>query len=121
MVDKGVSWNVGKVFFQDELVYTFNLLPESGHRRPAFINLQQYYAEGFLYDYALGQPNLEMRWKHKVVGVEPSDECVAVTVETPDGTVEGSFPDLISPHQPFIDMQSIAHATADPWYIAAMR
>ena len=30
MVEKGVSWNVGKVFFHDELVYTFNLLPESG-------------------------------------------------------------------------------------------
>src|SRR5438128_3969177 len=54
MVDKGVSWNTGKVFFQDELVYTFNLLPESGHRRPAFINLQQYYVEGYLYDHALG-------------------------------------------------------------------
>jgi hypothetical protein len=37
---------------------------------------------------------------------------VHATVETPDGTVEGQFPDLISPHQPFIDMQSIAHATA---------
>ncbi len=36
---------------------------------------------------------------------------VQATVETPDGTVAGAFPDLISPHQPFIDMQSIAHAT----------
>lgn len=34
---------------------------------------------------------------------------VAATVETPDGTVDGLFPDLISPHQPFIDMASIAH------------
>src|SRR5215207_885468 len=37
---------------------------------------------------------------------------VQATVETPQGTVEGVFPDLISPHQPFVDMQSIAHATA---------
>jgi hypothetical protein len=36
---------------------------------------------------------------------------VEATVETPQGTVAGVFPDLISPHQPFIDMQSIAHAT----------
>src|SRR5215217_7204919 len=36
---------------------------------------------------------------------------VEATVETPDGTVVGAFPDLISPHQPFIDMQSITHAT----------
>src|SRR5829696_3602682 len=36
---------------------------------------------------------------------------VEATVETPQGTVAGAFPDLISPHQPFIDMQSITHAT----------
>src|SRR5215212_2346452 len=35
---------------------------------------------------------------------------VQATVETPDGTVEGAFPDLISPHQPFVDIQSIAYA-----------
>jgi D-apionolactonase len=33
----------------------------------------------------------------------------AVT-ETPRGTVEGAFPDVISPHQPFLDMISIRHA-----------
>ena len=48
MVAKGVSWNVGKVFFKDEQVYRFDLLPEAGHERPAFINLQQYYVEGYL-------------------------------------------------------------------------
>jgi hypothetical protein len=29
MVDKGVSWNVGRVFFGDEQVYRFDLLPEA--------------------------------------------------------------------------------------------
>ena len=48
MVDKGVSWNIGKVYFRDEQVYRFDLLPEPGHERPAFINLQQYYVEGHL-------------------------------------------------------------------------
>ncbi len=36
---------------------------------------------------------------------------VAAATETPDGTVSGEFPDLISPHQPFFDMQAISHAT----------
>ncbi|MDF3043253.1 MAG: hypothetical protein K0Q71_5959 [Thermomicrobiales bacterium] len=36
---------------------------------------------------------------------------IAATTETPDGTVEGAFPDLISPHQPFFDIQSISHET----------
>jgi 3-(3-hydroxy-phenyl)propionate hydroxylase len=85
MLRKGVSWNVGKVFFQDELVYTFNLLPESGHRHPAFINLQQYYVEGYLHEHALTHKNLILRWKNKVVGVERKSDHVEVTVETPDG------------------------------------
>jgi hypothetical protein len=34
------------------------------------------------------------------------------TVQTPDGVVEGQFPDRISPHQPFIDMQAITYQTS---------
>jgi hypothetical protein len=33
--------------------------------------------------------------------------------DTPDGRVESFFPELISPHQPFIDMESITHAAGD--------
>ncbi|MFM0273179.1 FAD-dependent oxidoreductase [Paraburkholderia aspalathi] len=91
MVDKGISWNVGKVFLKDELVYTFNLQPEAGHNRPAFINLQQYYVEGFLLERAQEMPNLEIRWKSKVVGVQQNGTAgtaqasVTLTVDTPNG------------------------------------
>ena len=50
LVDKGVQWNLGKVFLDDRKVYEFNLLAEDGHRRPALINLQQYYFEIALVD-----------------------------------------------------------------------
>ncbi|CAE6717416.1 MULTISPECIES: FAD-dependent oxidoreductase [Paraburkholderia] len=91
MVDKGISWNVGKVFLKDELVYTFNLQPEAGHNRPAFINLQQYYVEGFLLERAQEMPNLQIRWKSKVVGVQQNGTAgsaqasVTLTVDTPNG------------------------------------
>ncbi|MCO1350296.1 FAD-dependent oxidoreductase (plasmid) [Burkholderia vietnamiensis] len=84
-VDKGVSWHVGKVFLQDEQLYAFDLLPEQGHARPAFVNLQQYYVEGYLAERAFELPNLEIRWKHKVTGVAQSAEHAALTVETPEG------------------------------------
>jgi 3-(3-hydroxy-phenyl)propionate hydroxylase len=86
MVDKGVTWNLGKVFFHDEPVYSFNLLPEAGHQRPAFINLQQYYVEGYLLDRAQQLPNLDIRWKHKVVGLSQDSDGVELEVETPDGS-----------------------------------
>lgn len=85
MVDKGVSWNVGKVFFKDKEVWRFDLLPETGHRRPAFINLQQYYCEGYLYEQAESHPLIELRWKHKAVSVNALPDGVELTIETPDG------------------------------------
>jgi len=85
MVGKGVSWNVGKVFFKQEQVYSFDLLPEAGHARPAFINLQQYYVEGYLAERAAQLPLIDLRWKNKVAGVEQHDDHVRLTVETPDG------------------------------------
>ena len=85
MVEKGVSWEVGKVFLRDEQVYRFNLLPESGHERPAFINLQQYYCEAYLVERALQQPNIEIRWKSAVVGAETGADHVRLTLDTPDG------------------------------------
>ncbi|RJF95989.1 FAD-dependent oxidoreductase [Noviherbaspirillum saxi] len=86
IAEKGVSWNVGKVFYRDEMVYAFDLLPEAGHRRPAFVNLQQYYVEGYLLDRASSLPNLDIRWKNKVVGVTQPGQHVELHIETPAGS-----------------------------------
>jgi 3-(3-hydroxy-phenyl)propionate hydroxylase len=85
MVDKGVSWKVGKVFFRDEQVYHFDLLPEAGHERPAFINLQQYYLEGYLAERAAELPLIDLRWNHKVVGIEQDADRALLAIETPEG------------------------------------
>jgi len=90
MVDKGVEWNIGKVFFDDRQVYDFNLLPEEGHQRPAFINLQQYYFEEYMVNrvrelQAEGAP-IEIRGRNKVEAVGTHDDHVKVEVETPEGS-----------------------------------
>jgi len=85
MVDKGVSWSVGRVFFKKEQIYTFDLQPETGHARPAFINLQQYYVEGFLTERATALPLVDLRWNNKVVGVVPHADHATLTIETPEG------------------------------------
>ncbi|WP_108819526.1 FAD-dependent oxidoreductase [Pseudovibrio sp. Alg231-02] len=88
-VDKGVQWNVGKVFFDERQVYQFDLLPEDGHKRPAFINLQQYYFEEYLVDrvkelQAQGKP-IEIRGNNKVVSVDQGSDFATVELETPEG------------------------------------
>ncbi len=88
-VDKGVTWNTGKVFFGERQVYAFDLLPEDGHKRPAFINLQQYYFEQYLVDRVralqeAGKP-IELRGRNRVQSVAASAEGAALEIETPDG------------------------------------
>ncbi|EGP08400.1 putative 3-(3-hydroxy-phenyl)propionate hydroxylase [Bradyrhizobiaceae bacterium SG-6C] len=85
MVDKGVVWKVGKIFLNDDMLYRFDLLPEDGHKMPAFINLQQYYAEAFLVDRARELPQVDLRWRNKVVGLDQRNDHVVLAIDTPDG------------------------------------
>ena len=84
-VDKGVTWQRGKVFHGKRKVYEFDLLPEDGHRRPAFINLQQYYLEEYLIDRAGELDGVDLRWRNRVTSVDAADDGVTLQVETPDG------------------------------------
>jgi 3-(3-hydroxy-phenyl)propionate hydroxylase len=86
VVDKGVTWNVGRTFFDTDEVFSFNLLPEAGHERPGMVNLQQYYLEEYQVQRARELPNLELRFKHQVTAVEPHGHGVTLQVTTPDGT-----------------------------------
>src|SRR6266496_2166236 len=86
MVDKGVVWSVGRIFHGASLLYQFNLLPEQGHKRPAFINLQQFHAEAYLVDRVQELSAVDLRWRNKVIGLEPRNDHVVVTIETPDGS-----------------------------------
>ncbi|MEO8506828.1 MAG: FAD-dependent oxidoreductase [Betaproteobacteria bacterium] len=85
VASKGVRWHVGKVYQGSELAYQFDLLPETGHRRPAFVNLQQYHFEECLVRRAQALPSLEIRWQHRVTHVVPGPDLVALQVATDDG------------------------------------
>ncbi|HNW61662.1 MAG TPA: FAD-dependent oxidoreductase [Piscinibacter sp.] len=85
VVDKGVTWNVGRTFYGNDEVFRFNLLPEADHHRPGMVNLQQYYLEEYLVKRASDLPNLELRWKNKVVGVTPAGNGARVEVEAAEG------------------------------------
>ena len=93
MVDKGVRWQVGKVFLKDDLVYSFDLLPEAAHKMPGMINLQQYYLEETLVEACQNHPLVDLRWKHKLISLHQADDHASLTLETPDGvfTVEADW------------------------------
>ena len=89
VVDKGVTWNVGRTFHREHEVFSFNLLTESDHRRPGMVNLQQYHLEQFLVERAQALPGIDLRWKSQVTAVTPSTlpgQGALVQVQTADGS-----------------------------------
>ncbi|KAJ04529.1 FAD-dependent oxidoreductase [Sulfitobacter mediterraneus] len=87
MLEKGVTWKVGRQFHGKDEIYSFDLLPEPGHKYPAFINLQQYYVEQYLVERSQDFPDLiDLRFLNKVIDHTDRGDHVELTVETPDGT-----------------------------------
>lgn len=92
MLDKGVVWNVGKVFHGAGKLFDFNLQAEEGHSNPAFINLQQPYFEKYLVEgiraaIDAGAP-IEIRGRNQVSGFADHGDFVTLTIDTPDGAYE---------------------------------
>jgi 3-(3-hydroxy-phenyl)propionate hydroxylase len=89
MMEKGVRWNVGRIFFQENEIDRFDLSPEKLSKFPAFINLQQYYVEDFLIDAALKEPNIDLRWESKIIDFEEvkitDNQYITLNIETPEG------------------------------------
>jgi 3-(3-hydroxy-phenyl)propionate hydroxylase len=84
-VDKGVTWKVGRTFHGDKEVFNFDLLPEAGHKMPAFVNLQQYYVEEYLVEQALQSDLIDIRFKNTVISVSNKADHAEMDIRTPDG------------------------------------
>lgn len=87
VVAKGVGWDVGRTFFNEEEVFNFNLRPQTGSKRPGMVNLQQYYLEEYMVKRAL-DAGVQIRWKNEVTAVSPHDDYVAIEVSTPEGSYQ---------------------------------
>jgi 3-(3-hydroxy-phenyl)propionate hydroxylase len=90
MVEKGVIWNVGKLFWQDQKdpVYQFDMLPVKDQKNPGFINLQQYYVEEYLVDALEAMDNVEIRWGHTVSDINISAEDATLLIQTREGSYD---------------------------------
>ncbi len=86
MMDKGVTWETGRLFNGDKEIFSFDLLPDKDQKFPAFVNLQQYYVEEYLIErcFVLGD-FIDLRFSSKVIDHTQNKENVDITVSCPDG------------------------------------
>jgi 3-(3-hydroxy-phenyl)propionate hydroxylase len=88
LIARGVTWQRGRVFHREAEVFAFDLLPEAGHQRPAFINLQQFHLEQACIEAALESGLVDIRWGHELSSIKGHGDCVQLAISTPDGGYE---------------------------------
>jgi 3-(3-hydroxy-phenyl)propionate hydroxylase len=92
---KGIEWSVGRTFAGHDEVFSFDLKAQSAFnlsRQPAFINIQQFYIEGYLVERIAElnqhQPSVDLRWASRVTAFEQNDRFALLTVQTPQGSYQ---------------------------------
>jgi 3-(3-hydroxy-phenyl)propionate hydroxylase len=87
IVEKGVVWNIGKLFWKDQAnpVFQFDMLPVTNQKNPGFVNIQQYHVEDYLVDALEAMDNVDIRWGHSVSDLDVRDDGATLDVETRDG------------------------------------
>ena len=127
---KGVQWSVGRTFAGKDEVYSFDLRQQSNFNlsaQPPFINIQQFYIEGYLVEriYELG--HVDLRWKSRVTAFAQNADFATLTVETPAGSYQLEAEHLIDAtgsHTPFHQWVGATMQTMhgdDRWCIADVR
>ncbi|WP_309682867.1 FAD-dependent monooxygenase [Polaromonas sp.] len=131
---KGVQWSVGRTFAGADEVYSFDLRQQQTHslsQQPPFINIQQFYIEGFLVEQisALNRarPLIDMRWKNRITAFSQNEQFASLTLSTPAGDYRLQADHVIDcsgAHSPF---RAWCHAAVtaqkgdDRWCIADVR
>ncbi|MEY2620900.1 MAG: 3-(3-hydroxy-phenyl)propionate/3-hydroxycinnamic acid hydroxylase [Pseudomonadota bacterium] len=131
---KGIEWSVGRTFAGHDEVFSFDLKAQSNFnlsRQPAFINIQQFYIEGYLVERIAElnrrRPSVDLRWSSRVVGFEQNAERALLSIETPQGSYQIEAEHVIDAtgsHTPFhgwVGAQLDSKRGDDRWCIADVK
>ncbi|MHB1206744.1 MAG: FAD-dependent monooxygenase [Rhodospirillaceae bacterium] len=78
---KGLPWTEGRSYLGTAEVFHLRMAHTSEDRFPPFINLQQFHAERFLADACLATGRVDLKWNHRISGVQASPEGIELLVE----------------------------------------
>ena len=127
---KGTQWSVGRTFAGHDEVYSFDLSKQGLNNlsaQPAFINIQQFYIEGFLVERIVQLGHVDLRWQSRVIRFEQNEAGATLTVETPEGNYQlqaDHVIDATGSHSPFYQWTGATMQTKkgdDRWCIADVR
>ena len=127
---KGIQWSVGRTFAGSDEVYSFDLKQQGAYNlssQPPFINIQQFYIEGYLVERIGELGHVDIRWSNRVTALEEDSEGATLTITTPAGDYRLRADHLIdatgshSPFRAWAGASVTAKKGDDRWCIADVR
>lgn len=127
---KGIEWHVGRTFAGEDEVYNFNLRDRADFKlssQPAFVNIQQFYIEGYLVERLAQLGVVDMRWQSRVSACTQDQRSVTLSVDTPEGSYQLQASYVVdctgtsTPFHKWCDMPVSSIKRDDRWCIADVR
>ncbi len=127
---RGVQWSVGRTFAGNDEVYSFDLSKQGGFglsAQPPFINIQQFYIEGYLVERIAELGHADLRWRTRVTGFKQEEGFATLSVETPAGSYTLQATHVIdasgsaSPFHAWCQVDKDTRLGDDRWCIADVR
>ena len=127
---KGVQWSVGRTFAGADEVYSFDLRAQSNFNlsvQPPFINIQQFYIEGFLVERIHQLGHVDIRWRSRATAFSQNQAGALLTVTTPVGDYDIAADHVIdatgahSPFHQWLGATVKSQKGDDRWCIADVR
>lgn len=87
MLASGVAWRARRTFCGERELYAQLLPAPAPGDLPTFLNLPQYRTEDCLIRSVQSAPLIDLRWEHRVVGVDQDGSGVTLEAQTPSGPV----------------------------------
>jgi 3-(3-hydroxy-phenyl)propionate hydroxylase len=127
---KGIQWSVGRTFAGDDEVYNFDLKAQGNFslsEQPAFINIQQFYNEGYLVERIQQLGHAQIRWNNRVTQFALKNQLATFSIATPLGEYTATADFIIdatgsrSPFHDWLKIQKTIKKGDDRWCIADVR
>ena len=127
---KGIQWSVGRTFAGSDEVYSFDLRQQSQYNlsvQPPFINIQQFYIEGYLVERIQELGQVDLRWQSRITAFEQNEALATLTVQTPQGNYCMQAHHVIdatgsgTPFHAWVNASTQSKRGDDRWCIADVR
>jgi 3-(3-hydroxy-phenyl)propionate hydroxylase len=117
-LEMGLPWTGGRSYYRGEQVLHFTMRMDANQQLPPMVNMAQYSIEQCLLDAVQQYPQLiDIRWQHRVLGVDARADGVSLTVQVP--TPGGSGDVAAEGDRNADDAGHVTYTLDADWVIAA--